>query len=299
MNNALEELKREFKPFRLTKKKKVTIMDSTSGTFVVKEKKDNKVENAYEYLMSRNFDYFPKLVLEDRRDVNVFEYVEDIPMPKEQKAIDMIDLVALLHNKTTYYKEVTEDKYKEIYENLKENIAYTEGYYNFLYEKLIEEVYPSPSHYLLIRNIYKIFESLDFCNQQLDQWFEGVKEEQKTRVAFIHNNLETDHFIKNTREYLISWEKSKIDSPILDLIGFYQKEYMNLNFEPILERYLRSYPLSLNEKHLFFIVISIPPIINLEGREINITKEIRKKLDYIFKTENLVKKLLPPNNGDR
>ena len=74
---------------------------------------------------------------------------------------------------------------------------------------------------------------------------------------------------------------------------------MNLNFEPILERYLRSYPLSLNEKHLFFIVISIPPIINLEGREINITKETRKKLDYIFKTENLVKKLLPPNNGDR
>ena len=299
MNNALEVLKREFKPYRLTKKKNVTIIDSTSGTFVVKEKKDNKVANAYEYLISRNFDYFPKLTQENREDVNVFEYVEDIPMPKEQKAIDMIDLVALLHNKTTYFKEVTEDKYKEIYENLKDNIIYTENYYNFLYEKLIEEVYPSPSHYLLLRNIYKIFQSLEFCTQQLDEWFEQAHDEQKTRVAFIHNNLETDHFIKNTREYLISWEKSKIDSPVLDLIGFYEKEYMNLNFEPILERYFRAYPLNPNEKHLFFIVISIPPIINLEGSEMNITREIRKKLDYMFKTENLVKNLLPPNNGDR
>ena len=62
---------------------------------------------------------------------------------------------------------------------------------------------------------------------------------------------------------------------------------------------MRSYPLSPQEKHLFFIVISIPPIINLEGEEINVTKEIRKKLDYMFKTENLVKDLLPPPNGDR
>lgn len=299
MNNALEVLKREFKPYRLTKKKNVTIIDSTSGTFVVKEKKDNKVANAYEYLTSRNFDYFPKLAKEDRQDVNIFEYVEDIPMPKEQKAIDMIDLVALLHNKTTYFKEVTKDKYKEIYENLKDNILYTENYYNFLYESLIEEVYPSPSHYLLMRNMYKIFSALDFCTKELDDWFNNAKDDLKTRVAFIHNNLETDHFIKNTREYLISWEKSKIDSPILDLIKFYQKEYMNLNFEPIIDRYLRNYPLSSQEKHLFFIVISIPPIMNLEGMEISVTKEIRKKLDYMFKTENLIKNLLPPNNEDK
>lgn len=299
MNNALEQLKREFKPYRLTKKKSVTIIDSTSGAFVVKEKKDNKVANAYEYLLSRNFNYFPELALNDRADVNVFEYVEDIPMPKEQKAMDMMDLVSLLHSKTTYFKEVTSDKYKEIYENLKDNITYTQNYYNFLYERLLEEVYPSPSHYLLMRNIYKIFEALDFCTKELDEWFEEVAGELKTRVSFIHNNLETDHFIKNTKEYLISWEKSKVDSPILDLITFYQKEYMNLNFEPLLERYMRSYPLSKEELRLFFIVISIPPIVNLEGREINVTKEIRKKLDYMFKTENLVQKLLSSNNGDK
>lgn len=299
MNNALERLKQEFKPYRLTKKKGVTILDSTSGTFVIKEKENNHVAQVYEYLSSRNFDYFPPLTNYERDDVNVFEYIEDTPMPKEQKAIDMIDLIALLHNKTTYFKEVTVDKYKEIYENLKENILYTENYYNIQYEKLIEEVYPSPSHYLLMRNIYKIMAALDFCNKKLDEWFNLVAEESKTRVAFIHNNLEVDHFIKNTKEYLISWERSKIDSPILDLIGFYQKEYMNLNFEPILDRYFHAYPLSYPEQELFFIVISIPPLMNLEGKELDITKEIRKKLDYMFKTENLVNKFLPEVNEDK
>lgn len=299
MNNALEKLKREFKPYRLTKRKSVTILDSTEGTFVVKEKENNHVAQAYTYLLSRNFDYFPPLLQEDREDVNVFAYIEDIPMSKEQKAIDMIDLVALLHNKTTYYKEVTTDKYKEIYENLKENILYMENYYNILYEKLIEEVYPSPSHYLLMRNIYKIMANITFCRQQLDDWFNHVAEESKIRVAFIHNNLEIDHFLKNTKEYLISWEKAKIDSPVLDLIGLYQKEYMNIHFEPILLRYMQSYPLNEHEKKLFLIVISIPPLINLEGRELDVTREIRRKLDYIFKTETIVKKISSPVNEDK
>lgn len=297
MNDAIEDVKETYKPYRYTKKKGVTIIDSTSGSFVIKEKNDNKIKEAYNYLISRNFDYFPKLKDDSREMVNVFEYVPDTVMPKEQKAMDMIDLVALLHNKTTYYKEVTEDKYKEIYENLKNNIMYTKNHYDNIYNILIEEIYPSPSHYLLVRNIYKIFAALEFCTEELDTWYDNVKDDLKERVAFIHNNLETEHFIKNNRDYLISWEKSKIDSPILDLINFYQKEYMNLDFETLILRYLKNYPLRDNEKKLFFIVISIPSIIDLEGEEIVVTRRIRKMLDYIFKTEHLVQVLSSNNEG--
>ncbi len=291
MSETLKDLKEHFKPYRYTKKKNVTIIESTSGSYVVKEKKDNKINEIYNYLLSRNFDYFPKLTTELRDDINIFEYIPEIKMPKEQKALDMIDLVALLHNKTTYYKEITEDKYKEIYENLKNNLNYTRNYYDNTYNILIEEVMPSPANYLLMRNIYKIFAALDYASDKLDDWYQNTKEDLKERVAFIHNNLETDHFIKNNKDYLISWEKAKIDAPILDLINFYQKEYMNLDFESLLIRYLKNYPLKANELNLFFIVISIPPIITLEGEEMKITKDISTKLDYIFKTENLIKKL--------
>lgn len=295
MNNSLDEIKQEFKPYRVTKKKNVTILDSTKGSFVIKPKSNEKVKEAYNYLISRNFDYFPKLVGEMRSDVNVFEYVDDTTMPKEQKASDLIDIVALLHNKTTYYKEITEDKYKEIYEGLNNNIIYTKNYYDTLYYRLIEEVIPSPSHYLLLRNVYKMFAALDFAHEELESWYELVKLEKKQRVAFIHNNLETDHFIRNAKGYLIAWEKSKIDSPILDLINFYQKEYMNLDFETLFIRYMRSFPLNVEEQKLLFIVLSIPPIIKLDGKEYIVVSKLREQLDYIFKTENLLQKLRVTN----
>ncbi len=258
---------------------------------MIKEKKDNKINKAYSYLISRSFDYFPELQGEMRSDVNVFQYVEEVNMPVEQKALDMMELVALLHNKTTYYKEITEDKYKEIYDNLKNNIIYTKNYYDNMYNILIEETYMSPSHYLFMRNIYKVFAALDYTLNELDVWYDSTKDDLKERVAFIHNNLEVEHFIKNKKGYLVSWEKSKIDSPILDLITFYQKEYMNFDFESLFRKYLKNYPLKDNEQKLLFIVISIPPLINLEGKEMNVTRDIRKKLDYIFKTENLIKNL--------
>lgn len=296
MNEQLTKIKEAYKPYRLTKKKNVTIIDSTSGSFVIKEASNSKVRDAYQYLLSRNFDYFPKITLEER-GTNVFEYIDEVETPKEQKALDMIDLVALLHNKTTYYKEITEDRYKEIYENLNNNILYAENYYNNLYNMYIEEEIPSPSHYLLMRNIYKIFAALLYSQEKLDDWYQNAKDDLKTRVAFIHNNLETDHFIRNNKEYLISWEKSRIDSPILDLITFYQKEYMNLNFETLFERYMKNYPLTDNEKKLLFIVLSIPPIIDMEGDQMKVIKEIRLKLDYIFKTEHLIQSF-KVNNED-
>ncbi len=288
MNNALEALKSEYKPYRYTKKKGVTIIESTSGSYVIKEKENDKIKEAFNYLKSRNFDYFPNLKKNNRNDVNIFEYIDEVKMPKEQKALDMIEVVALLHNKTTYYKEITEDKYKEIYENLKNNLEYATNYYDNLYNILIEEIMPSPSHYLLLRNIYKIYAAIMYATDELDDWYDKAKNDLKNRVAFIHNNLETDHFIKNTKGYLISWEKAKIDTPILDLITFYQKEYMNLEFEPIFNKYFTHYPLTDQEKQLLFIVLSIPPTIKLEGEELKVTKKIRQDLDYIFKTEKLI-----------
>ena len=66
-----------------------------------------------------------------------------------------------------------------------------------------------------------------------------------------------------------------------------------------MKKYLKSYPLKDNELTLFTIVISIPPIINFEGNEITITRTIREKLDYIFKTEKLVLSLKPKNAEDK
>lgn len=288
MTKSLDVLKDIYKPLKYTIKGKTTILETTSGNFVVKEK-TNDLKDLYKYLESRSFNYFPKLIDSSRRDVNVFEYVKDTDMPSEQKAEDLINLISLLHNKTSYFKEVNKDTYQEIYENILSNIYYLKEYYNNIYEIYFMEEFLSPDKYMIMRNIYKIFASLDFCENELKNWFEIVKEENKQRVSIIHNNLETNHFIKGEKDYLVSWDNAKLDSPILDLINFYKKEYFNYDFSILLKEYLNRYSLSDAELKLFFIIVSLPPKIELKENIFENCKSIRYDLDYIFKTEELAR----------
>lgn len=288
MNRSLEVLKSIYKPYRYTIKGKVTLLETTSGDFIIKPKK-KEIPELYSYLISRGFDNFPNIIDGSRSDVNVYEYLEGVNMPIEQKCDDLIDLISSLHNKTSYFKEVSEDTYKAIYEAINGNIAYLKNYYDTMYEMNFSEVYMRPSTYLFMRNYSKVNAALDFCKSELDNWYELVRSESKNRVAVVHNNLELDHFIKKDKDYLISWDNYKIDTPILDIVNLYKKEYLKVNFEEVLSRYMSLYPLLEHEKKLLFILITLPPEIKPEKREFDKCKEIRKVLDYVFKTENLIR----------
>ena len=157
------------------------------------------------------------------------------------------------------------------------------------YEIYFVEEFLSPDKYMLMRNIYKIFLALGFCESELNEWYDLVKTEKKQRVSIVHNNLETNHFIKGEKDYLISWDNAKVDTPILDLINFYKKEYFNYDFSVLLKNYLNRYSLSNAELKLFFIIISIPPKIELSDDIFENCKNIRYDLDYIFKTEELTR----------
>lgn len=288
MNNDIEYLTNLYKPYKITIKGNVTLLDTTSGIFACK-KKNKSIEDLYSYLNSRSFNYYPELIKNDRVDVDIFKYIEDTPMPVEQKSNDLIKLVALLHNKTTYFKEVSSDTYQSIYENILNNILDIKKYYNDLFDMYIEEEYLSPSKYLFTRNFYKIDGAIEFSINELDNWFKLIKDKNKQRVCVIHNNLSLDHYLKNTNEYLISWDKSRIDSPILDIIKYYKDNYLDLEFETILETYLNNFNLLEEELKLLFICISIPNKIDLNKNEFNNVNEVRKSIDYIFKAEKLIR----------
>ena len=298
MNKTLDVIKKLYKPYRYTIKNNCTIIETNQGKFVVKEKKERNIRELYNYLRSRNFTNFPDLIDDERNDLNVYEYVEEVTTPKEQKALDLINLIALLHNKTSYFKEVSSDTYQEIYDNINNNILYLQEYYTNLILEIENEIYMSPSRYLLIRNSSKIFAALNFSKRELDEWFELVKEETKTRVSVIHNNLSTEHLIRNQQDFLISWDRSKIDSPVLDIIKFYQNEYFDLNFEEILNRYMQKFPLNEAETRLLFIMISLPKEVILEDNEFKSCQTVRENLDYIYKTEELTRPYYPPNDPD-
>ena len=273
--------KNDLKVDKYTMKGKTMIVNTPLGQFALKK------GNLDKYLLSRNFEYFPK-VIDSNEDSTIYEFVDDVKYDNEQRAFDLIHTIALLHSKTTYYKDVDIDEYKKIFEETMEKINYIYNYYMDVINIIESKIYMSPSEYLIARNISKIFSCIYFCKNELEQWYEIVKNEKRKRVVTLHNNLKLDNIIRNKSVYLIGWEYSKIDSPIYDFINFYNNYALYFDFRSLLNEYERIFPFKEEEKKLLSVLISIPSKIPNTEKEYNKVKNVRQLLDKIYKTEMLL-----------
>lgn len=287
--NSLELVNKLYKPYRITKLSKCTIIDSLDGKFVVKPKGEKNIRELFSYLKSRNFQEFPTIVDDSRSDIDIFEFIDDAICPKEQKAEDLVKLLAKLHDDTAFTKEVREDKFKEIYDNIKENILFYKSKYEEMMNSFESEIFMSPSHYLFAKNSSKLFNQMSFCENKLDEWYSSVKDKRETRVSLIHNNLSLEHYIKGEKEALISWDKATTDSPILDFYKFYHREALNLEFGTLLKTYNKYFPLEKDELSLLLIMLCLPRDIEFDPDEFKSCENISRCLDYVYKTENLVR----------
>ena len=202
--------------------------------------------------------------------------------------MDLIYLLTLLHSKTTFYREVDIDHNKEIYETTINNLDYLNNYYTDLITSIEKEVYMSPSSYLIARNINIIFESIYYSRDKIEEWYKKVEDSKNERVVNIHNNITLDHYIKSEKPYLISWNKSRIDSPIYDLLSFYKNHYLELDFDDLFHYYESNYPLKEEERLLLFSQIAIPSKIELENDEYKMCIKINKMINYLYKTSKLI-----------
>ena len=102
------------------------------------------------------------------------------------------------------------------------------------------------------------------------------------RVVVVHNNLDLSHYITNN--YLISWDKSKIDMPIFDLYNLYNNHNKDFSFLEILKRYENDYPLKDYERELLFILITMPKKIEFDDTEYNMCVKISNEIERLKKT---------------
>lgn len=292
MMNEIKEFLKKYNiyPMSYKKYKSVVIVKDKNNKYVIKKRSDSS-KDIYKYLRSRSFNYYPEVLNESSDDnYDIFKFYEDFSIPKEERAEDLIGMMSLLHVKTTHYENVTLDDYKKEYEKIAKNLDDLSDFYNDLNNVIDEEIYMSPSEYLLIRNISKIYSAINFCSNELDEWYDEVKDLTRKRVVLNNNNLELDHLIKSDRSTLISWDKAYYSMPIYDLYNFYKKEYKNVDFEYLLDLYEKRYPLNSNEKRLLFILISIPERVSFNNDEYESVKSINMVLDYIYKTEKIISK---------
>lgn len=286
MNNYVRKIASEYNiPIN-----KITIKNNTriiDDKIVLKKKKNNDLNNVYKYLKSRSFDYFPEPITIDNL-YEVYPFLEDTYEPSEQKATDIMHLLGLLHSKTTFYREIDIDKNKEIYENISDELEYLNNFYNDLITMIEKEAYMSPSGYLIARNINIIFGSIYYAKHNLEEWYKKIDNNKNERVVNIHNNISLDHYIKNEKPYLISWNKSRIDSPIYDLLSFYKNHYFDFDFDDLFHFYESGYPLKEDERLLLFTYMAIPYKIEIISDEYEMCIKINKMIEYLYKTSNLI-----------
>ena len=262
------------------------IVIEEDNKYVVKTKK-NDLKELYDYLTLKGFDSFPKVIDSDENKVR-YEYIESVYSTEDEIGKELIKTVADLHFRTTYFKDVSRKKYKEIHYKIINNIDYLKDYYEKLILKIDKKEYMSPYEYLIARNYSIIMSALMYAEREINSWYKLVQNKEAERVCVIHNNLRTSHFIRSDKGYLLNWDYSVVDTPVLDLYKFYKREYNVYNFKSLLKEYNNNFSLNEEEIKLFCVLISIPDKIEVKGNVINSVRNAKKIIDYVYITNSLV-----------
>ena len=255
---------------------------------IVCKKCNFDIYKLYNYLYSRDFRYLVDIINYERDNVS-FKYEEDYSIDSKQKGLDLVKLVGLLHSKTSYNKDVDSNVYKDIYELINDNLLYLDSYYSSMFDRFVEVIDLSPCMYMYLCNYYVIDSSIKYCKNVLDNYMNEVKDKNKQRVSIVHNNLNLDHYIKNSKEYLISFDNYIIDSPIIDLYKFFRYEWKRVNINDLYNEYSSINKLNKDEELLLFIILCMPYKIEFSNNERNNIVSLRDLIDYLVKVFELIK----------
>lgn len=272
---------------KITIKGNVKIIETEDKKVVIK-KKSKDMNSLFDYLNRRNFLCYPNIEKETRNDVE-YEYYNEKKYFNQNDDEDFIRTIADLHYKTTYYKDVSRLKYKDIYNTLIDNIDYLKDYYEKYISEADIETYMSPSNYLFVRNYSIVNSSLFYIEKELNAWYNLVKDKTKERVSVVHNNLRKDNFLRSDKDLLIGWENYMVDTPILDIYKLYKNEYKNIDFKSMFKVYNDIFKLTKEELKLFFIMISMPKKLKKTDNEFNNVRNTKLFIDYMYRTNDFIK----------
>ncbi len=250
------------------------------------KKRKRNIEEVYSFLDSRNYEYYIKPI-EVNNNEEVYPYINEYETTNNERAKDLMYRVAILHNKTTEFKDKNIDLIKERYETTINILDETYQFYYKLQDELEEHELLYPEELLLLENISKIYYMINSSRYYIEEYYKEIDNKNKERIARVHGNLSLDHIIESDEKYLISWNNSRMDTPVIDLIKFYKKDYERVEFSSLYNLYNSKYPLNKEEIYLFFSLINIPDKIKYGDNHLVNTINTRHLVNYIDKTIEL------------
>lgn len=242
------------------------------------KKKSKDLNYLYNYLSSMDFNNYPRLI-EEYKDYYKSEY---ILKNRDSNINDTLEMLGILHNKTSKNKNINEEAILKVYNNINDNINNIKYYYEKLLNDIENEEYNSPSSYLIIRNSNLIMSLVKYSSVNLEKWKKNINENNSIRVSIIHNNPKVEHTIINDNKYLISFDNYDEDIPILDLYKLYKNENYNIDVLKNIDVYLNNNKLDDNELLLFKILVSIPNKFDLKNNEYLNTINVRTIINNMY-----------------
>ena len=285
MNKDIERIIKE-RNIHPVSYKKINSVYIINNSYVIKQNTNNY--DIYKYLISKDFLCFPKNLTNPIDNYDISIYIDNLDINNDQKINDYLKILALLHKKTSYKREIDLDEIKEKYERLNNKIISLRRHYLDLNDKIDHQLFFSPSEYLLVKNISLIYSILDNSEILLNEVYNKLKNEKSIRVSLLHNNIDINHLIVSDKEYLVSWDKSCFNNPIYEIEEFYRRYYTIIDIKDLMMIYDGINKLDNLERGLLIINLSIPKKIELTNNTYLNTKIINDEINYLNKVYELL-----------
>lgn len=262
------------------------IITKDNKKICIKKNININILDKYKYLKAKGFNNIIESQIIDNYEIR--DYIDEISLTPSDKLNELIYLICLLHIKTTHYKNISITKIKEIYENNTNNLINIKNYYENLCDTNDVYLFTKPSIFLLLKNISLILISLDKSKYFLDEWYKIIKDKKRKRVVMNHNNLKITNFIVEKNTYLINWEKSIIDSPVLDIYSLFRNNYNEIDMTDMFDIYNSKYKLYEEEKYYLYYKLLTINKIKLNSTELLNTREVNNLLKYLEKVNEFL-----------
>lgn len=271
------------------------------GYFVVKITSQKSLQNMYDLVETLNLSCFVHIIPNLHHEyLTIYQHQYLYLMPfiesesqhlKEMKIQFYFETLAYLHEHSFYDMKVNQQYFHTLEKDVLKVINERFQYYEKMIESYENEVYRSPSQWMLVMNYYRIYEALALAKQYLSQYMNCIQECHSIRICLTYKNFDYQH-ISLKHKCLISLDYMEMDLPIYDIFDMYQKiPDILFDLDCLSQSYLKKFELRKEEKLLLCCLMNIVPIIQFEHDEIDNIIKLSRLLYYLDSVHHFITQL--------
>ncbi|MFB6467964.1 spore coat protein YsxE [Cytobacillus sp. Hz8] len=232
---------------------------------------------------------------------------------RKEKQHQLFRELARLHTLSVSEVQISKEERTIHYETTLNQWEKDQEFIEGFIETCESKIYMSPFELLFCLYFHDINQAIKFSINQLKEWYEKTKDQEKARRVLAHGKISTEHFLYDERGYgyFINFENAKLASPNHDLLPFIARVldgYPKQSDECVdwFYNYMKYFPLKEEELLLFLAYFAYPsPILQVAERyhkssksinERKVVQQLQKKYWLLKNTEYVVMKITEIEN---